>query len=95
MLTDTPRVTLTLRTRLTLFYTAVFGVLLIGDRAVSYRVLADQLDADATASLTELTNGLHGYLQFRRATADVRLRRRPIRDEAAFVAGGDALLPDL
>ena len=31
---------------------------------VSYRVLAYQLDADATANLTELTSGLHGYLRF-------------------------------
>lgn len=53
-----------LRTRLTVFYTLIFGVLLMALAAVSYRVLAEQLDSDATATLTEMTNGLHGYLRF-------------------------------
>jgi heavy metal sensor kinase len=53
-----------LRTRLTVFYTLIFGVLLMVLAAVSYRVLAQQLDSDATATLTEMTNGLHGYLRF-------------------------------
>jgi heavy metal sensor kinase len=57
-------VRLTLRTRLTLVYTAVFGLLLTAIGLVSYRVLARQLDADATAELEELTRGLHGYLLF-------------------------------
>jgi heavy metal sensor kinase len=57
-------VTLTLRSRLTLLYTALFVVLLAVIAAVSYRVLAYQLDADVSASLTELTTGLHGYLRF-------------------------------
>ena len=56
--------TLALRTRLTVFYTLVFGVLLTALAAVSYRALGQQLDSDATASLIELTNGLHGYLHF-------------------------------
>ena len=56
--------TLTLRSRLTLIYTAVFGVLLVATSVVSYRVLAYQLDADVTANLSELTTGLHGYLRF-------------------------------
>lgn len=56
--------TLALRSRLTLVYTAVFGLLLTVMGVVSYRVLAHQLDADATANLTELTSGLHGYLRF-------------------------------
>ena len=56
--------TLTLRSRLTLIYTAVFGVLLVAISVVSYRVLAYQLDADVTANLAELTTGLHGYLRF-------------------------------
>jgi heavy metal sensor kinase len=55
---------LTLRTRLTVFYTLVFGVLLTAIAAASYRALAQQLDSDATTSLTELTSGLHGYLRF-------------------------------
>jgi murein DD-endopeptidase MepM/ murein hydrolase activator NlpD len=54
---------LALRTRLTVFYTAVFGLLLTALALVSYRVLARQLDSDATSSLTEQTNGLHGYLR--------------------------------
>jgi heavy metal sensor kinase len=57
-------VILTLRSRLTLVYTGVFGVLLIAIAAVSYRVLAYQLDADVSANLEELTRGLHGYLRF-------------------------------
>ena len=56
--------TLTLRSRLTLLYTALFVVLLAVIAAVSYRVLAYQLDADVSASLTEVTTGLHGYLRF-------------------------------
>lgn len=55
--------TLALRTRLAVFYTAVFGVLLTALAAVSYRVLAQQLDTDATATLVEMTNGLHGYVR--------------------------------
>jgi heavy metal sensor kinase len=53
-----------LRTRLTVFYTLVFGLLLMALAGVSYSVLAQQLDSDATATLTEMTNGLHGYLRF-------------------------------
>jgi len=57
-------VTFTLRSRLTLLYTALFGTLLAVIGAVSYRVLAYQLDTDVSANLTELTSGLHGYLRF-------------------------------
>jgi heavy metal sensor kinase len=57
-------VILTLRSRLTLVYTGVFGVLLIAIAAVSYQVLAYQLDADVSATLEDLTSGLHGYLRF-------------------------------
>jgi heavy metal sensor kinase len=57
-------VTFTLRSRLTLLYTALFVVLLAVIAAVSYRVLQYQLDADVSASLTELTTGLHGYIRF-------------------------------
>ena len=64
--------TLALRTRLSVFYTIVFGVLLTAIAAVSYRALAQQLDSDATVSLIELTNGLHGYLHFERATPEVQ-----------------------
>jgi heavy metal sensor kinase len=57
-------VTFTLRSRLTLLYAGLFGVLLAVISAVSYRVLAFQLDADVSANLIELTSGLHGYLRF-------------------------------
>jgi heavy metal sensor kinase len=60
-----------LRTRLTVFYTVVFGVLLTAIAAVAYRTLAQQLDTDATTSLTELTNGLHGYVQFQNGTPTI------------------------
>lgn len=56
--------TLALPSRLTLVYTAVFGLLLTAFGVVAYRVLAHQLDADVTANLAELTSGLHGYLRF-------------------------------
>ena len=64
--------TLALRTRLTVFYTIVFGVLLTAIAAVSYRALGQQLDSDATAGLIELTNGLHGYLHFEGKIPEVR-----------------------
>jgi heavy metal sensor kinase len=64
--------TLALRTRLTVFYTIVFGVLLTAIAAVSYRALAQQLDSDATAGLIELTNGLHGYLHFENGAPEVQ-----------------------
>jgi heavy metal sensor kinase len=64
--------TLALRTRLTVFYTIVFGVLLTAIAAVSYRALAQQLDSDATTSLIALTNGLHGYLHFENGAPEVQ-----------------------
>jgi two-component system OmpR family sensor kinase len=60
--------TLALRTRLTVFYTVVFGVLLTALAVASYRALAQQLDSDANANLIELTSGLHGYVQFENGT---------------------------
>jgi heavy metal sensor kinase len=56
--------TIALRTRLTVFYTAVFALLLTSMSVLAYRALASQLDADATDALTRLTKGLHGYLRF-------------------------------
>jgi len=52
-----------LRTRLIVLYTVIFGVLLTAIGVSAYRLLARQLDDDATANLIELTNGLHGYLR--------------------------------
>jgi heavy metal sensor kinase len=55
---------LSLRTRLTLSFTAILGTLLIALGLVYYRALARQLDAEATADLGELTSAVHGYLLF-------------------------------
>jgi heavy metal sensor kinase len=57
------RVRFSLRTRLIVLYTAIFGVLLTAIGVSAYRLLEKQLDDDATANLIELTNGLHGYLR--------------------------------
>ena len=76
--------TLPLRTRLTVVYATVFGVLLAALSAVSYRVLAQQLDADLTANLTELTDGLHGYLRFDDGKARVEFDPDDA-DQVAFV----------
>ncbi|HEX6463898.1 MAG TPA: ATP-binding protein, partial [Vicinamibacterales bacterium] len=57
------KLTFSLRARLTVFYTVIFGVLLMTIGIAEYRALARQLDDDATANLDELTKGLHGYLR--------------------------------
>ena len=56
--------TLTLRARLATISAIVFGLLLAALSLVSYEVLSRRLDADVTERLTELTDGLHGYLRF-------------------------------
>jgi heavy metal sensor kinase len=76
--------TLSLRTRLSVFYAGIFAVLVAALAAVSYRALADQLDRDATANLEELTNGLHGYIHFEDGTPEVAFDRTD-PEEAAFV----------
>jgi len=73
-----------LRTRLTVFYTLVFGLLLTALATVSYRVLDQQLDSDATASLVEMTNGLHGYLHFETGKPEI-VYDASDPEEAAFV----------
>ncbi|HEX5070138.1 MAG TPA: ATP-binding protein [Vicinamibacterales bacterium] len=55
---------LSLRTKLTLSYTAILVLLLGAAGAISYKTLARQLDADATDEVEELTRGMHGYLRF-------------------------------
>jgi heavy metal sensor kinase len=57
-------VTLSVRARLWLVSSAVFALLLSVIGTIAYRVFAHQLDADATATLVEKTNGLRGYLRF-------------------------------
>jgi len=76
--------TLALRTRLTVFYTLVFGVLLTAIAAVSYRALGQQLDSDATLGLIELTNGLHGYVHFQKGVPEIQYDTTDPQ-EAAFV----------
>jgi heavy metal sensor kinase len=57
-------VVLPLRARLAVFSALVCGLLLSILSVVSYGVLGRRLDADVTMRLTELTDGLHGYLRF-------------------------------
>jgi heavy metal sensor kinase len=76
--------TLTLRARLAAISTIVFGLLFAALSLVSYEVLSRQLDADITERLTELTDGLHGYLRFDGDTASVAFDPSD-NDQAAFV----------
>jgi len=78
-------VTLTIRSRFTLVYAVVFGMLLLATSVVSYRVLAYQLDADITENLAERTSGLHGYLRFGADRPSVAFDATDPA-EAAFVA---------
>ena len=55
---------LTLRARVATIWTLVFSVLLAATGFISYRALAAQLDDDVTNHVTELADGLHGYLRF-------------------------------
>jgi heavy metal sensor kinase len=76
--------TFSLRTRLTIVYTVVFGVLLTVIATAAYRRLAEQLDEDATNNLIELTNGLHGYLRIESGTPTL-VYDDTDAEEAAFV----------
>ena len=76
--------TLTLRARLAVIATIVSGLLLGGLSVVSYNVLARWLDEDVTARLTELTDGLHGYLRFDGDTPTVEYNAND-SDQASFV----------
>lgn len=62
---------ISLRTKLTLFYTAILALLLTALGVIYYRVLALQLNEDATASLLEITDGIHGYLHFKDGTPEL------------------------
>ncbi len=55
---------LTLRTKLTLFYSITVSVLLTGFALVYYRVLSVGLDQALTQELIDRTSGLRGYLRF-------------------------------
>jgi heavy metal sensor kinase len=55
---------LTLRTKLTLFYSITVSVLLSGFGLVYYRVLSVGLDRDITQDVIDRASGLRGYLRF-------------------------------
>jgi heavy metal sensor kinase len=74
----------TLRARLATIAAIVFGLLLAGLSLVSYQILARRLDADVTERLTQLTDGLHGYLRFGKDTASVEYDASD-NDQAVFV----------
>jgi heavy metal sensor kinase len=76
--------TLPFQTRLILFCTLTFALLLAVVGVVSYRFLAKQLDLDATAELNELTTGLHGYLRFENGRPSVAYDDKD-DNQAAFV----------
>lgn len=76
--------TLTLRARLATIWTIVFGILLAGLSVATYQVLARWLDADVTERLTQLDDGLHGYLRFDGDAASVAFDASD-NDQAAFV----------
>lgn len=65
--------TLTLRTRLAVGSTVVFGLLVGGVSIVTYQVLAGWLDDDATVRVEELARGLHGVLRLDGDRAVVRV----------------------
>ena len=76
--------TLRFQTRLILFCTVTFALLLTVVSLASYRLLAQQLDVDATADLAELTTGLHGYLRIENGGRRSCSTRR-IANQVAFV----------
>jgi heavy metal sensor kinase len=55
---------LTLRTKLTLFYSITVSILLTGFALIYYRVLSVGLDRDLTQEVIDRTSGLRGYLRF-------------------------------
>lgn len=56
-----------LRTRLTVVYALTFTAVLGAFFAIAYRLVANELDRSATEDLTDLAEGLRGYIHF---TAD-------------------------
>jgi heavy metal sensor kinase len=78
-------VTLPLRARLALVTTILFSVLLLAFGWLSYRLLAQQLDAGLSASLTELTDGLQGYLRFDHGAVSIQYDPSD-PDQTAFVS---------
>jgi len=77
-------VTRSLRGRLTIVSAVMFTVLLAIVGQVSYRLLARRLDADVTTRVTELTDGLRGYLRFTGAMPELVYDDRD-RQVTAFI----------
>lgn len=75
---------LPLQTRLILFCTVTFALLLVVLSLASYQLLAQQLDVDVSADLAELTDGLHGYVRIEDGVSSVVYDERDA-DQAAFV----------
>ena len=75
---------LPLRVRLAVASMLVSGLLLAALSVVSYGVLARWLDDDANTRLTELTEGLHGYLRFDGDEPSIDLNPND-SDQVAFV----------
>jgi heavy metal sensor kinase len=76
--------TVSFQTRLILFCTMTFALLLGVLSIASYRLLAQQLDVDATTGLAEITDGLHGYVRIENGTPAIVFDERDA-DQAAFV----------
>jgi heavy metal sensor kinase len=77
-------VTLTVRARLIVFQTVMFGLLLAGRSVLEYQVLSRHLDADATTDLEDLARGLRGYLRFEGGVPVIRVDNGD-PEQAAFV----------
>ena len=76
--------TLPLQTRLILFCTVTFTLLLTVFSFASYRLLAQQLDLDVSADLAALTDGLHGYVRIEDGVPSIVFDEKDA-DQAAFV----------
>jgi len=74
----------TLRGRLAVLSALMFAALFAVVGQVSYSVLAHWLDADATTRLTELTDGLRGYLHFEAAGPEIAFDRDDL-ETSAFI----------
>ena len=92
---------MTLRSRLTLVYATVFAVLLVVIGITSYKLLAYQLEQDATTNLLALTSGLHGYLRFQGGVpvvvfnADDPVATAFVREATRYYQVFDAVTGDL
>ena len=75
---------LSLRLRLALTTLVLSGLLVIAVSALTYGVLAQQLDRDTADSVTRLADGLQGYLRLTGDTVSVAFDAND-DDEAAFV----------